>query len=608
LLADFALSEDSELIGRETTPVELTSNVVHGSFNRINMILWHLAARTLSGLFVATVAVAGSQAQGTVADATSKGTPIKSEVQLVLLDVVVTSGNGRPVGGLRKDDFQVAEDGHPQTISFFEEHTGTAPIIVSLPPMPPNVFTNYPTVKKTDSINVFLLDALNTQNLDQAFVRAQMTNYLREAAASPNGARFAIFTLGSRLRMIRGFTADSSTLLAAMSDPASGTEPKVMKELSTPARIAIEDLMISSQRSPVGQAAIKEFLEEERGEQGRDRAWMTLQAFQQLARYLAKFPGRKNVLWLSGSFPINFFPASDKKATRLNRFENDVRQTTELLIADQVAVYPILATGLTIYPERDPSNMGSPINEGQAGFAANQIAMETLAQDTGGKAFYNGNALDDAMARVVDEGSHYYTLAYTPSNAKRDGKYRRVELKTTAGAYKLAYRRGYYAENTNFAHAEDQRKNDNLIPLMAFGMPDFDQILYKVQLVRTTLEPNTPVIGSNTELKAPRIRCGVDFAISPQDLRWETGADGVRRGNIEVMLVAYDRDGKLLNSIRKKSEIVLDQRAYTDVMRVGLQMDREIDVPEGQVLLRTGIYDLNSGKAGTLGAWTGAQK
>jgi len=72
--------------------------------------------------------------------------------------------------------------------------------------------------------------------------------------------------------------------------------------------------------------------------------------------------------------------------------------------------------------------------------------------------------------------------------------------------------------------------------------------------------------------------------------------------------VAYDRDGKLLNSIRKKSEIVLDQRAYTDVMRVGLQMDREIDVPEGQVLLRTGIYDLNSGKAGTLGAWTGAQK
>jgi len=113
--------------------------------------------------------------------------------------------------------------------------------------MPPNVFTNYPTVKKTDSINVFLWTRFNTQNLDQAFVRAQMTNYLRETAASPNGARFAIFTLGSRLRMVRGFTADSSTLLAAMSDPTSGTEPTVMKELSTPARIANEDLMISSQ-------------------------------------------------------------------------------------------------------------------------------------------------------------------------------------------------------------------------------------------------------------------------------------------------------------------------------------------------------------------------
>jgi hypothetical protein len=236
------------------------------------------------------------------------------------------------------------------------------------------------------------------------------------------------------------------------------------------------------------------------------------------------------VLWLAGSFPISFFPSSDKKAVKLNRFENEVRQTTELLIANQVAGYPILATGLNVYPERDPSNMASPINEGQTGFAANQIAMEILAHDTGGKAFYNDNALDDAMAQTVDEGSHYYTLAYAPSNSKRDGKYRHVGVKTTPGAYKLAYRRGYYAENASFAQAEEPRKNDSLIPLMAFGMPDFDQICTKSNWRRRNLNPPAQWPGSNTELKAPRVLLHSNFAVSPQDLKLDSSADGVKRG------------------------------------------------------------------------------
>jgi hypothetical protein len=89
--------------------------------------------------------------------------------------------------------------------------------------------------------------------------------------------------------MVRGFTTDSSALLAALSDPAAGTEAKVMKELSTPSRIASEDYMLRAQMSPAGQAAMKEFLDEERGTQARDRAWMTLQAFQRLARYSCEY-------------------------------------------------------------------------------------------------------------------------------------------------------------------------------------------------------------------------------------------------------------------------------------------------------------------------------
>ena len=77
-----------------------------------------------------------------------------------------------------------------------------------------------------------------------------------------------------------------------------------------------------------------------------DRVSMTLQAFQALARYLAPIPGRKNIIWVAGSFPIQFFPDTGKRGKFASPYPNAVRQTAELLTADQVAVYPIGATGL----------------------------------------------------------------------------------------------------------------------------------------------------------------------------------------------------------------------------------------------------------------------
>ena len=149
---------------------------------------------------------------------------IKTEARIVLVDVVVTDAKGQPVVGLRKEDLQVSEDGRPQTISFFEEHTGGTVSPVPLPPMPSDVYTNYPKIKTTDSINVLLLDSLNTQATDQVYVRPQMVKYLKAELTAPKGARLAIFALGQELRMVRGFTADSAASLKALVSPKSGTE------------------------------------------------------------------------------------------------------------------------------------------------------------------------------------------------------------------------------------------------------------------------------------------------------------------------------------------------------------------------------------------------
>jgi VWFA-related protein len=526
---------------------------------------------------------------------------IKSDVRIVLVDVVVTGAKGQTASGLKKEDFQISEDGKAQTVSFFEEHTDGKVTPVKLPEMPPDVFTNYPTVKTTDSVNVLLLDSLNTQAIDQVYVRAQMEKYMEAAVASPHGARLAIFTLGQQLRMIRGFTADSGKSLDAMEDPNSHTEAKFEPQMATPLRKAAEATGCGA-KAPIGIQACKEYLGQLNAERAGDRVAMTLQAFQALARYLAPIPGRKNIMWVAGSFPIHFFPDTGRRGQFASPYPNVVRQTAELLTADQVAVYPIGASALAgesyLQGGADPSanRTGKAVEGDEADRSFNQIAMEMLARDTGGHAFYNTNGLSEAMDQAVDEGSHFYSLAYVPSNSKLDGRYRKIDLKVT-GDYKLAYRRGYYAENAKFPVSDGgQRKNDALVPLMGFGMPDFAQILYKVRVAPVAeADPN-----GVKESKAAMVRYGLDFAITPADLHLEKGPDGIRRGNIEVMLVAYDGDGGMVNVFRKKSEIVLQPQMYIEVMRTGLQMHREIDVPANATYLRTGLMDLDSGKLGSL--------
>jgi VWFA-related protein len=556
--------------------------------------------------FLVLAGVAASLQGQTAAPKTGGDQPtIKSKVNVVLVDVVVTKGKGEAVSGLHRQDFQILEDGKPQTISFFEEHTGGTLSPVSLPPMPPDVYTNYPRVKTTDSVNVLLLDFLNTQVIDQDYVRPQMVKYLQAAEAAPSGARVAIFALGSKLSMVRGFTDDSSALLAALMDPKSGTEPKSANQLASPARNVSEQLACAGvERAPIGVEACKDFMAQENADRAGDRIGMTLQAFQALARYLSTVPGRKNVMWVSGSFPLSFFPGRTARKVYAKQYRSEIQQTADLLTADQVAVYPISATGLAGDTVYDPNNFGKPLHDGYSDRSSEIIAMETLARDTGGRAFYNTNDLANAMTEAIYNGSHFYTLTYTPANMKMDGKYRRIELKAVSGDYKLAYRRGYYAENVKTEQSGDRTPPDEpLIPLMGLGMPDFAEIVYKVRVAPSSPQPAPDArrAGSNTEMAGPFVRYGVDFAIASQDVKLTLSSDGMRHGNIEVMLIGYDRDGKPLNLVTKTVPIHLQPKVFADLQQVGFQLHEEIDLPGGDVFLRTGIYDLTGSNAGTLG-------
>jgi VWFA-related protein len=603
-------------------------------------------SRVLFVGLLAALLTAPLQSQTAVPDENGR-LVFKANVRTVVLDVVIIGRDGKPVQGLHKEDFQVSEDGHPQSISFFEEHLGAHPLKAddtNLPPLPPNVFTNVPRVPPSDAVTVLLLDSMNTQLQDQSFVHAQMVKYLKNV---PPGTRMAIFTLGNSLQFIQGFTDDASLLSAALRNPKLGAGPQSSPLLPSPGGVTANQQltsqmaqMASETGSPAASAALaamQNFLAEQRASQNDARVNLTLEALQDLAAYLAGIPGRKNVIWFSSAFPLVTFsnPRLGNTSITERNYEEQVRKTDMMLSAAQVAIYPIAAEGLATDAAYDAGNQLTGVNNAQQAQQqlshslvigaqernAGHNAMDEIAQETGGTAIYNSNGLGDAAGRIVDQGSYFYTLTYTPTNAATDGGFRKIQVKLAreVSGYKLAYRRGYYAADTKEAKAAaDKPAGDPLHPFMGPGMPNSTQIPIALRVQRVATQPGAaepgnaaPLqtrgqvpppkpAGDNPNLKAPLTRYRVDFVIAASGLSLDADPDGSHHGKIEATIVIYNHEGQAVNWMVRNVDLDMDAARYAEVKSNGVNFSLDIDVPNGGLTLRSGIFDLNANLAGTL--------
>ena len=545
----------------------------------------------------------------------------KTQARAVLVDVVVTRENGEAVTALHKGNFKVLEEGKEQSIDFFEEHTAKTVPPGALPPMPkmpPNVYTNVPPVPESDSVNVLLLDSLNTPVEDQSYVHKQIMDYLKTMEP---GTRTAIFLLGSKLRFVQGFTTDASLLSVALNDKKNAPEKEIL--LRTRSDTAEDVSQLSTMKTTnehvtAGLGAIMAANHESLQYDYSRRIEMTLEALDYLARYLGGVPGRKNLIWFASSFPVTVFPNYGQMVTLNNNLHvpaSEIKTTADLLTVSKVAVYPVGAGGMMNDNWMEGASSGTERASGGGAFLNNLaglggendvramriMAMEQLASDTGGKAFFNTNDLNTTIKRVIDDGSHYYTLAYTPTNNKLDGSYRRIEVKVSAtGKYKLAYRHGYNADDMKTA--EPRTESDPLRPLLKFGLPDSTQLLYAVRVAPAAQQPAPNAIraGKNPALTGPVTRYTVDFMIRWTDVAFDLRPDGTHHGKIQMALQAYDRDGKAVNWEGGSDEMNVKPDTWTAIKKSGIPAHMEIDLPNEEIYLNTGVYDWGSNKAGTL--------
>jgi VWFA-related protein len=238
-------------------------------------------------------------AQSTPQPASQPAPSLRVDSRAVLLDVLVTDHKGLPVTGLAKDAFTVAEQGKAQTISFFEEHKGAPAADLEKQAekekqsgqdaLPANTFSNAsdlaePEFARVAVANVLLLDTLNTQMADQMAVRKAAVAYLKELKP---GSRLAIYTLGMRLRYVQGVSDDPALLASALGYSKIGI-PDAPTLLHAP-----------------GAEAFQSFVAETGEAETVDRVYRTLQGLKEIAAHLGRLPGRKNLIWLAGSFPLD---------------------------------------------------------------------------------------------------------------------------------------------------------------------------------------------------------------------------------------------------------------------------------------------------------------
>lgn len=579
------------------------------------------ASASIAVLILASPAVALGQAPSTPTSgpAPAGASTLHAHANLVLVDAVVTE-KGKAVHNLDRSRFHIFEDGREQTISAFDEHqlpaTSLAPRNIKLPP---DTYTNIPIYPDAGVVNVLLLDGLNTPAVNQMDMRHQMIEYMGKVQP---GTSMAIFTLASQLRLVSGFTTDPSQLVKAMQSSKGQPQPSVMLDPASAQSLeSATDDMVNAHTTAEAIASMQQFAADVAAYQTDIRVRMTLDGLQDLARYLGSIPGRKNLIWFSGSFPIALEPDSTLKSpySVMRNYADDIRETNDLLTAARVAVYPVDARGLVSMPTTDASYKmsGNPIGGGN--FARDtsrflsktineQATMQQVAEQTGGEAFLNTNDLKQAMASAVDNGSNYYTIAYVPSEAPFDGKFHKLLLRVDNASYKLAYRRGYYSDAPDKAAANTTPGKPNLLVEAAMhGAPPATQILFQARvlpaadpLFKNASLPTGPAGVMAGSLKAPVTRYAIQLSVDPHKLTYEEAPEGARRTSIEFTVLAYDENGKRLNYYDRGVQLNLKPDQYTRLMATGIPALLALDLPAGKVALRIIVLDQAAGRAGSI--------
>jgi len=464
---------------------------------------------------------------------------LQVQSQLVVLDVVVTDKSGKVITNLTQDDFEVMENGIPQSIRDFEPPRRIASIPMTAPQ------DKFGRENWGDApLTMIVIDEMDTPFEEIAYSRQEVGKYLNAQPKLLNQPTIILWLNDSGIHPVTGLSRDRDALVAALdahkaSLPGKLTRGAVVEQLST-----------------------------------------SLSAIQQLALFCRGSKGDKQIIWVGRSFPGIDGTVLNKK--QLDLMHKAINSTIDLLMKARATIYVIDPTLYSAPPPQAVNNVGGP-----GTIAANFNAQDpfetgfnfmSFVEQTGGKYFYGRNDVNNEIEEGIDRGTHSYTLTYVPSDSRLDGEYRRIDVRLKSPGLFAQTKHGYYPVNPMETFASAADLEFDLHEALVSGMT-YNGVGLRVQ--HCQLGPQAVTI------------CQV--AVDNYSLTIQSGPDDSQRASIVAVISALDKNSKLITNDMSHFTLKLpDQHAPVSYTQVPLHLT----IPANTQTIRIAVRDV-SGRIGT---------
>ena len=507
---------------------------------------------------------------------------IRSTVSLVEIDVQITNRDGKPVKGLKQEQFSVTEDGKAQTISTFEYNdieqvetagkTDESPVTVPLG-----------TVTSPDEIKAvvrdhrmivmfFDLTSLQAEDLLRSTRAAQ--KYLQEQMTPAD--LVAVVAFGNTLKVVANFTNDRELLKQAVDALVPGHEA-ALSQLADAATAANGEAAVSEDTGAAFTADDTEF-----NIFNTDRK---LAAVEALCEVLEGIPGKKSII----QFTSGITETGEENRSELIAATNAANRSN-------VSIYTVDSRGLlTATPGGDASagaSGGTAMFNGATVISQSQSRQDsrdtlaTLAGDTGGRTFFDAGDFGKVFQSVQNDMSGYYLVGYYSTNAANDGAWRRVHVKVDrlpAGVH-IRAREGYYApKNFGVFTTEDRER----------------QLEEAFQSETPEVELPLAMETSQFRLNANQVFVPISAKLAPSALQWAQ-----KRGSRETAFdfAAEVRDAKsnrVVGALRDTITVKIDAEHFQDMQQHALVYQGGIILAPGEYKLKFLARENESGRIGT---------
>jgi hypothetical protein len=213
--------------------------------------------------------------------------------------------------------------------------------------------------------------------------------------------------------------------------------------------------------------------------------------------------------------------------------------------------------------------------------AASQDTLTTMAEDTGGRAFFDSNSFGQVFDRVVRDTSAYYVLGYSSTNANRDGRFRRIKVKLRRSDAKLEYRSGYYAAR-DFAHSTKDDREQQLLDQLASELSATDLAAY--------------VSASYFRLSDNRYYVPISIVVPGYQIP-VTKASDKSRATLDVLGLVRDAQGRPIGRVRDTVRLSTD--AADDLKKKTVQYETGLEMPPGKYHVKFVVRENQDGTYGS---------